>query len=231
MSREFSLNQVDKSRSGGWVRVILMAVLISVIGLMLSQSVASAQSRNIDLGISVSDGRLRDFYLAIGDHYGVPPQQVVEIRDRHRCPDDELPVVFFLAARSHVEPAVIFNLRLKKMSWLDISFHYGLTPEIFFVPLTLERVGPPYGNAYGYYRKHGPAREWKMIVLTDREIIDLVNLRFMSEYYRTPPETVMAMRGRGNTFVVINEEIRKEKGKPAKQNQRQNKKKRRAALP
>jgi len=220
MSRVTSWSQFKRSPAGSWGKnAALQAALISVIGLLLSQDSAVAQSRNIDLGISVSDGRLRDFYLAIGENYGVPPQEVVDIRNRYRCPDDELPVVLFLAARAHIEPAVIFNLRLKKMSWLDISFHFGLTPEIFFVPVVVERVGPPYGNAYGYYRKFGPAREWKRIVLTDREVVDLVNLRFMSEYYRTPPETVIAMRGRGATFIAINDDFRKEKGKPPKKGQ------------
>ncbi len=202
----------------------MKGILVFLIGLFLCQSPATAQVRDVDLGISVSDGRLRGFYLALGDYYRVPPRQVVEFRERYRCPEEDLPVVYFLAARAHVEPAAIISLRMSKMSWLDISFRYGLTPDIFFVPLTVQRVGPPYGNAYGYYRKYGPARDWKRIVLSDREVVDLVNLRFMSEHYRMSPESVIAMRGRQNKFVVINDDIRKgkDKGKPEKQNQGQN---------
>jgi len=224
MSQEFSLNQSGRGRAAGRERgVVLSIILFSVIGLLLSQTPAMAQTRNIDLGISVSDGRLRSFYLTIGDYYGVQPRQVVEIRERYRCPDDELPVVFFLATRARVESTAIISLRLKKMSWLNIAFHFRLTPDIFFVPLAPERIGPPYGNAYGYYRKYGPAGNWKKIVLTDREVVDLVNLRFMSEHHRMTPEAVIAMRGRESKFVVINDEIRKEKekGKPGKPDQHQ----------
>lgn len=201
----------------------MKSILVALIGLFISQGSAIAQTRDIDLGISVSDGRLRSFYLAIGDHYGVQPRLVVDVRERYRYSDDELPVVFFLATRARVEPAVIISLRLKKMSWLDIAFHFSLTPDIFFVPLPPGRIGPPYGNAYGYYRKHGPARDWKKIILTDREVVDLVNLRFMSDYYKMTPETVIAMRGRESRFVVINDEIRKEKekGKPENLDQKQ----------
>jgi hypothetical protein len=147
----------------------------------------------------------------------------VEVHDRYRIPEDELPVVFFLAARARVEPSVIISLRIRKMSWLDISFHFGLTPDIFFVPVVVQRVGPPYGNAYGYYRKYGPAKDWKKFRLTDREVVDLVNLRFVSEHYKVPAEEVMTMRSRQQGFVVIHEEIRKqkEKGNPEKANPNQ----------
>jgi hypothetical protein len=45
----------------------------------------------------------------------------------------------------------------------------------------------------------------------------------MSDYYKMTPETVIAMRGRESRFVVINDEIRKEKekGKPENLDQKQ----------
>jgi hypothetical protein len=115
------------------------------------------------------------------------------------------------------------------MSWLDISFRYGLTPEIFFVPLTTKKVGPPYGKAYGYYKKYHPNKEWKKIILSDDEIVDLVNLRFISEYHKLAPEKVIKMRSQGMKFVNINVEIKREKGKSkGKQGKSKKKKKKRA---
>ena len=126
-----------------------------------------------------------------------------------------------LADRAHVKPAAIISLRVRRMSWFDIAFHYRLTPDIFFVPVSAQRIGPPYGNAYGYYRKYGSGGNWKKGMLSDREVVDLVNLKFMSEHYRMPAEKIMAMRGGESHFTVINERISKEKGngKPEKQNQ------------
>ncbi len=109
------------------------------------------------------------------------------------------------------------------MSWLDITFHYGLTPEIYYVPVMVEKVGPPYGKAYGYYKKYGPTKQWKKVKLSDHEVIDLVNLRFMSEHYRFAPEAVMEMRGRGESFIKINEESGRAKSQPKGQ-QEKNKK-------
>ena len=167
----------------------------------------------VDLGISISDGRLRSFYLAVGDHYRVPPRQVVDLRTRYGLLDEELPLVFFLAARAHVGPQTVIDLRMRKTSWLDIGLHFGLSPEIFFVPVALERIGPPYGNAYGYYRKHGRAGNWQKVVLSDREVIDLVNLRFLSEYHGLTPDAIIGMRGRERSFINIHDEIGKGKNK------------------
>ncbi len=191
------------------------------VGLALAQG-AAAQVRSVDVGLSISDGRLREFYLAIGDHYGVAPQRAVDLRDRYRCADEDVPVVYFIAARAHVEPSAVISLRIQRMSWLDIAFHYHLTPDIFFVPVSAEPVGPPYGHAYGYYRKYGPSRNWKKVALSDREVVDLVNLRFMSEHYRMSPEAVMAMRAREGKFVVINDEIQKGHAKGQGNNQKGN---------
>lgn len=199
---------------------------IILIVLSLIPGAAPAQNTRVDLGISVDDGGLRSFYLAVSNHYRIPGEEVVAVKERYRFRNEELPVVYFLAARARVKPAAIIDLRMSPMSWLDISFRYGLTPEIFFVPLTATRIGPPYGKAYGHYKKYHPNKEWKKIVLSDSEIVDLVNLRFMSEYHKLPPDAVIEMRSQGMNFVNINVEIEKEKGKPkGKQNKAKKKKK------
>ena len=171
------------------------------------------QNTQVDLGISVADGELRSFYLAISNHYRIPGKEVIAAKERYRFRNEELPVVYYLAAQAHVKPSVIIDLRISQMSWLDISFRYGLSPEIFFVPLTMKKVGPPYGKAYGYYKKYRPNKEWKKIVLSDSEIVDLVNLRFISEYHKLDPDSVVQMRSQGMNFISINVGIEKEKGK------------------
>jgi len=188
-------------------------LFISLMILSLIPGVVLAQESKVDLGISVSDGKLRSFYLAISDYYGVPGRAVVATKERYRLRDEELPVIYFLSARARIDPSVIIGLRIKGMSWLDVTFHYGLTPEIYYVPVTVKKVGPPYGKAYGHYKKYRRNKEWKKIVLSDYEVIDLVNLKFISDHYRLKPEVVMEMRSRGKNFVTINEESGKGKAK------------------
>jgi hypothetical protein len=170
-------------------------------------SAATASAQNVSVGGSINSGQ-NSFYFAIGNYYRVPEPRVVYVRDHYHIRDEELPVVFFLASRAHVDPQVVVDFRMRhRMSWLDITFHYGLTPEIYYVPVT--RVGPPYGNAYGHYKKH--KKDYKQVFLVDDDVVNLVNLRFMSEYHGIPAEVVMDRRGRGERFVAMNHEFHKEK--------------------
>jgi hypothetical protein len=195
------LRPVTKIQEG-----FMKKMLAALIFLILASTVPA---QNVSTSISIADGVLKSFYLAIGDYYRVPESRVTQVKKHYRVPDEELPVVFFLAARAHVDPDVIIDLRIgQRMSWLNITFHYGLTPEIYYVPV--QRVGPPYGKAYGHYKKHG--QDYKKVVLADSDVINLVNLRFISEYHGAAPEAVMDMRGQGMKFVVINEEVGKGKG-------------------
>jgi hypothetical protein len=181
--------------------------------LFLIPGVVLAQESKVDLGISISDGKLRSFYLAVSDYYGVSGKAVVATKERYRLRDEELPVVYFLSARARIAPSAIIGLRIKGLSWLDVTFHYGLTPEIFYVPVTVQKIGPPYGKAYGHFKKYRSKKEWKKIVLSDYEVTDLVNLRFISEHYKVKPDVVMKMRRQGKNFLTINEENRKGKAK------------------
>jgi hypothetical protein len=183
------------------------------ITLMAALCGMTAHASQVDLGISVADGKLRSFYIAVGDHYRVPPRAVLDLRTRYRLLDEELPLVYFLAARAHAAPQAVIDLRLGKLSWLEIALRLRLSPEIFFLPVSIERIGPPYGNAYGYYRKYGRAGDWSRLVLTDREVIDLVNLRFMSEYHGLGADVIIGMRGRHKTFIGIHDEIGRGKAK------------------
>lgn len=185
-------------------------IIILLIAAMFLMPAASVSAQSVSTGISISNGELQSFYLAVGDYYRVPESRVAYVKQHYRVHDEELPVVFFLASRAHVDPQVIIDLRYRqRMSWLNITFHYGLTPEIYYVPV--QRVGPPYGNAYGHYKKHG--KDYRKVRLADSDVINLVNLRFMSEYYGVAAEVVMDRRGKGERFVAMNDRYYKEKGK------------------
>ena len=169
---------------------------------------APASQAGVQVGVSADQDGINSFYLAIGEQYRVPEREVVVVRDR-KVPDDELPVVFFLARRARVEPGVIVDLRLGGQSWMDIALHYHLSPEIFYVHFDRD-PGPPYGRAWGYYKNHKRA-EWGKIRLADDDIVNVVNLKFMSERYGCAPSDVVQRRAKGDDFVVINGEFRAKK--------------------
>jgi hypothetical protein len=80
-------------------------IQFAVVGFLMSVATASAQ---VSAGVSINSGH-NSFSFAIGDYYGVPESRVVYVRDHYRIRDEELPVVFFLASRAHVDPRVIID--------------------------------------------------------------------------------------------------------------------------
>lgn len=183
-------------------------LLLGLTALSLFFFPASDTHATVDLGLSVGDEGLNSFYLAVGDYYRVPTAEVAFVRERH-IPYYETPVVFFLAQRAHVAPSAIVDLRLRGMSWMDITLNFGLSPEIYYVPVSYV-PGPPYGRAYGYYKKY-PRKRWKEIVLVDDDVVNLVNLGFISRHYHYKPEEVIKMRSKNKEFVVVHDEVRKAK--------------------
>jgi len=170
-------------------------------------SPASAETQ-WSVGLSMGNEGIRNFNLSIGEYYRVPEREVTVVRERG-FRDEEVPVVFFLASRARVAPGVIIDLRSKGLSWTDITLRFGLSPEIYYVPVKVVKPGPPYGKAYGHYKRH-PKHEWKKVALADDDVVNMVNLRFISERHGYPPETVMKMRAEGKNFPAIHEAIYKE---------------------
>jgi len=190
------------SRISGFLFLILIAALVSV-------PEGNAQTM-ASVGVSIGEKGLSSFHLAIGAYFRVPETDVRIVQQR-RIPDEEIPVVFLIAARARVSPNVVINLKLGGKSWMEIALHYGLAPDVFYVPVQKEIKGPPYGKAYGYYKNKHPKDSGRPS-LRDDDVVNLVNLKFLSEHYGLPPEHVIQMRSEGKNFVNINGELEFEKG-------------------
>lgn len=141
---------------------------------------------------------LRYFHLAVGDYYGHPYRTVTRIHSRYLHPD-EIPVVFFIAREAWVSPDRVVALRAGGWSWWDISMHLGVRREAF-AALLPRRVGPPYGVAHGYWARRDVRR---IRHLSDREIVDWVNLHFLTGYYGVAPERIIYLRDVGYNYVQV----------------------------
>ncbi len=166
--------------------------LFLFIGSLLAAAPAMA---GINLGFSIGDGGLNDFYLSAGNYYRAPQREVVVVQ--REVPEDDGPVVFFLAHRAHCSPYRIIRMRRMGYSWWRITMALRLNPDIYYVPMGRGRIYGPYGRAYGYYRHRDPR------YLTDPDIVNMVNLRFISSYYHVPPREIMERRARGEDFASI----------------------------
>jgi hypothetical protein len=163
---------------------------------------------DVNIGATFTNDGLEEFHLAIGEFYTVPQKEVTVVREKG-VPEDELPVVFYIAARANVTPQAVISLRLKGISWMDISLHFGLGADIYYVE-TREDIGPPYGKALGHFKNH-QRKEWNQIKFTDSEITALVNLKFLSEHYGYSPAQIGKMSGKDGDFVKVNQKVKKDK--------------------
>ena len=176
----------------------LFGCLLVVFGALSVPAQAHAQT-----AVSVG-ARIGDFNIAVSNYYHVPEREVIVLRER-RIRDEDLPVVLFIAQRARVTPATIVDLRLRGMSWWDISVRYGIRPEVYYVPVVVT-PGPPYGKAWGHYKKKH-RKQWDTIVLADDDVVNLVHVRFLSDYYGVPPERVIEYRGHHADYVAVNYEV------------------------
>lgn len=190
-------------------------VLISLVLLFFMGCFTASPGRaDVSFGLSVGEEGIKSFYLAVGEHYRVPEKEIVIVRQKN-IPNEEMPVVFFLAKRTGTTPEAIIKLRLGGKSWMEITAHFGLSAEIYYVPVK-EVSGPPYGKAYGHF-KNRERNQWREIKLTDGDIVNFVNLKFISEHYGCSPDEVVKMRENGKNFIDINTEVKKNKGQAKKE--------------
>lgn len=184
--------------------------VIAVLILTLFPAIPSADATDIRVPVPppVILPPLPPFHLDIRDYFNVPEPEIIKISDRH-IPDEQIPVVLFLASMASVPPPAIIDLRQAGKTWMDICRHFSLAPDIFYVPVKEGVTGPPFGKAYGHF-KNKPKKEWKKIVLDDDDVINLVNLRFISDFHKFPPEDIIRMRSEGKNYITINERFRKE---------------------
>ena len=166
---------------------------------------------NYDIGISGSDRGIDGFSLSIGNYYNVPRQEIMVIE--RSVPREEMSVVYYLADRSHRDARYITNLRMRGISWWDISIRLGLDPRTLYVVESRRYSGPPYGKAYGH-KKYNKYR------LHDAEIVDLVNIRFLSDYHHISTDDVIYRRRSGENYNYINEHYRGNKDRIEKHDDR-----------
>jgi hypothetical protein len=161
----------------------------------LSQSYA----KDLDIGVSIRNDNLRDFYFSIGDYYSVPVEEVVVVKKR--APfilEEEIPILFLIVREAAVEPDLIIKLRRDGYSWHEIMLKFGLKPERVFEKYIVV-YGPPYGKAWGYNKNHPR----KVVILHDRDLIELSNIKFLSEYYYKRPEVVVEYKRKYPTYIDV----------------------------
>jgi len=173
---------------------------------LLASSAWAAPAEEVTVGgaMSARGGGHDEFHMAVCEHYRVERDVIVVIQ-RRGIPDDHMPVVFFMAERCRVAPHVIVDLRLAGKSWMDIALRFHLGADVFYVPVT-RLHGPPYGNAFGHFKR--PRAEWAALRIPDEDVLTLVHAKFLSDRYGLSPDDVIEMRQKDDDFMALHDRVK-----------------------
>jgi hypothetical protein len=191
-----------------------LAAGVMVVAAALCAPTASA-GLDVSFGAAVNVNDDTSLYFAVSSRYFAREPRVVEQWSRRVADPDDLSVLLFISSRAGRSPDAVFALRQAGLSWWDVSIRLGVQPDVWFVPVRRD-PGPPYGNAYGYWRKHGKnARAYRV---DDRACRDLVAVRMMHEYYGLPVDRAMELRRDGRRVDrLVGGEYRTRHGKGGKE--------------
>jgi hypothetical protein len=105
-------------------------------------------------------------------------------------PEDDFPVIAFLAYHSHRSPSFVLNLRREGYGWSDIFFQLNVQPSVLFVGIDRD-PGPPYGKAWGYWKKHYRPGTRTRYRIPDRDIVGLVKVQTASRHFGASPFAII----------------------------------------
>jgi len=114
---------------------------------------------------------------------------------RLRYLESDLPVVLYLARTSGRSVEFIIGLRSQGLAWSVILDRCHVAPDVLFVGIDRD-PGPPYGNAWGYWKKQG-----RRVRLSDNDIAGLVHVQYGSRWLSTGTYD-LAHNGGGRKQVV-----------------------------
>ena len=119
--------------------------------------------------------------------------------------ETDLPVALFVARQSGRSFDNVVDLRSRGMSWSAILHDTGVPYDRLYAGIDRD-PGPPYGKAWGYWKKnpHG-------VVLKDGEIRGLVQVQIGSRLAGVPTWDLAHGRGQGHQVPAV---VADKKGRP-----------------
>lgn len=165
-----------------------------------------------------SDDLEKEYYAALSAHFGVEADSLAALLELELDIKD-LPVVLFLSQINKTGPSRIAGLRAKGESWMKIIENRVISPSVFYFMLTGEIESQTFAPIFAEY-KALPERRWGEIVLTDDEICDMVNLKFIYSYHDYSVFEVMKMRDLGKSYPEINYQVKVKREEMIKEEKR-----------
>jgi len=142
--------------------------------------------------------------LAVSN-YGYQRAGLEPLLPRIRNVDDDLPVLFFLQHASGWPLSQLVDLRARGASWSVIFTRVDVPQDALFAGIP-DDPGPPYGNAWGYWKKNPRGAR-----LRDQDVCGLVQIQLASQWVGASAALVVQGYPRGVTAPVF---VADKKGRP-----------------
>lgn len=141
-------------------------------------------------------------------YYKVPEIKVVSVGQNMHYTDD-VSVCLYLSQATGTNPFKIRDWRVKAISWMDIMAKLKFHPARLFTPVGGYSVPSAFSHAYREYYKWRSNKKYQM-TLYDKEVRNLVQLKFMVGRFKASPKKVMLKRSAGKSFTgMIMSELKK----------------------
>jgi hypothetical protein len=131
-------------------------------------------------------------------YYKIEDIKVVSVGQDMHHPDD-VSVCLFLSNSTGVNVFKIRDMRIKAQSWMTIMETIKFNPSGLFTDVGTFTVPSEYSHAYREYHKWRTNSSYKMSIY-DKEVRNLVMLKFMVSHFKMKPISVMQKRTDGENF-------------------------------
>jgi hypothetical protein len=187
------------------VAVLLAALVLALVPASGTAFAASRASFNFlfDMDRVTNDSQMF-LHLTVA-RYGPERPALEPLLPRLRNLEEDLPVALYLAHRSYTPLADIVALRARGFSW-SVIFTKAEVPVAVLFRGIKENPGPPYGKAWGYWRKNP-----KSVRLSDAEITGLVQIQIGARWARMSRLEMARARGQGKKVPAL---VAARKGRP-----------------
>ncbi len=148
---------------------------------------------------------LEAYAQAVSEYFKVDVAQVKEAAS-YLPRTDELPALYIVALKAGTDPVAVAKERNDGAKWQAILAEHGLGSDLFHIQVRGFVPSAVFQPILDKFSEDDPA-SWKSAPLTDGDVRDLANLKFISDLYGYSMYRVMAMRDKGRSYPQIQSQV------------------------
>lgn len=183
----------------------VVAVLAFAVALGAATRPASAGSFDFLFNMDHVHNDTQYFLNLAVSNYGYQRPVLEPLLPRVRYVESDLPVLIYLQQASGWPLPQLVDLRAQGASWSVIFTRVGVPQSVLFEGIP-DDPGPPYGNAWGYWKKSPRGAR-----IPDRDVCDLVRIQMASRWVGAPQYDIARGYAHGVTAPIY---VAEKKGRP-----------------